>query len=78
VFLEKASLPSSGGATEETEGALDDMRKYPLADAHVKLGQVTLGQPLLRIEHTLGVGQPNSGHSAGAWSSGEWTPPRLL
>ena len=47
------------------KGTLDDVREDPFTDPLVELRQVELGQPLLRIEHTVGVRQPHPGHFAG-------------
>src|SRR6266542_5285569 len=62
VFLEEARLPAAFRAAEKTQGALHDVRKYPGADPVVELGEIPLGEPLLGIEHTIGMGQGDSGY----------------
>src|SRR6266536_6580344 len=62
VFLEEARLPAAFRAAEKTRRALHDVRKYPGADPVVELGEIPLGEPLLGIEHTIGMGQGDSGY----------------
>ena len=61
MLLEEACFASPLRTAKHAQGTLDDVREDPLTDPLVELGQVELGQSLLRIEHSVGVRQPHPG-----------------